>query len=105
MGDPSHPGNVEHVDRPAFPVLLPDGPTRWAGALVDVHGRIVVPGERLPILPTARRGAGVEVALRAALPSARVVLGGIPNGDRTSFPASLARRKGLTRAREPPPGA
>jgi L-iditol 2-dehydrogenase len=25
-----------------------------------------------------------------------VVLGGIPDGDRTAFPASLARRKGLT---------
>jgi L-iditol 2-dehydrogenase len=38
----------------------------------------------------------VEVALRAARPGARVVLGGIPDGDRTAFPASLARRKGLT---------
>jgi L-iditol 2-dehydrogenase len=38
----------------------------------------------------------VEVALCAARPGARVVLGGIPDGDRTSFPASLARRKGLT---------
>jgi L-iditol 2-dehydrogenase len=38
----------------------------------------------------------VETALRAARPGARVVLGGIPDGDRTSFPASLARRKGLT---------
>jgi L-iditol 2-dehydrogenase len=38
----------------------------------------------------------VEIALRAARPGARVVLGGIPDGDRTSFQASLARRKGLT---------
>jgi L-iditol 2-dehydrogenase len=38
----------------------------------------------------------VEIALRAASPGARVVLGGIPDGDRTSFQASLARRKGLT---------
>ncbi|HET6732957.1 zinc-binding dehydrogenase [Mycobacterium sp.] len=38
----------------------------------------------------------VEIGLRAARPGARVVLGGIPDGDRTSFPASLARRKGLT---------
>jgi L-iditol 2-dehydrogenase len=38
----------------------------------------------------------VEIALRAARPGARVVLGGIPDGDRTSFKASLARRKGLT---------
>ncbi len=40
--------------------------------------------------------AAVEIAMRAARPGARVVLGGIPDGDRTSFPASLARRKGLT---------
>lgn len=38
----------------------------------------------------------VEIGLRAARPGARVVLGGIPDGDRTSFPASLARRKGLS---------
>jgi L-iditol 2-dehydrogenase len=38
----------------------------------------------------------VEFALRAARPGARVVLGGIPDEDRTAFPASLARRKGLT---------
>jgi L-iditol 2-dehydrogenase len=38
----------------------------------------------------------VEIALRAARPGARVVLGGIPDGDSTTFQASLARRKGLT---------
>jgi L-iditol 2-dehydrogenase len=38
----------------------------------------------------------IGIALRAARPGARVVLGGIPDGDRTSFQASLARRKGLT---------
>lgn len=38
----------------------------------------------------------VELSLLAARPGARVVLGGIPAGDRTSFPASTARRKGLT---------
>jgi L-iditol 2-dehydrogenase len=38
----------------------------------------------------------IRTALRAARPGARVVLGGIPAGDRTSFQASLARRKGLT---------
>ncbi len=35
-------------------------------------------------------------AMGAARPGGRVVLVGIPAGDRTSFPASLARRKGLT---------
>jgi L-iditol 2-dehydrogenase len=38
----------------------------------------------------------VEAAMRAVRPGARVVLGGIPDGDRTSFSAALARRKGLT---------
>jgi L-iditol 2-dehydrogenase len=40
----------------------------------------------------------VEIAIRAARPGARVVLVGIPDGDRTSFQASMARRKGLTLA-------
>jgi L-iditol 2-dehydrogenase len=38
----------------------------------------------------------VELALAAARPGGRVVLAGIPDDDRTSFTASLARRKGLT---------
>jgi L-iditol 2-dehydrogenase len=38
----------------------------------------------------------VRTALTLARPGARVVLAGIPDDDRTSFPASLARRKGLT---------
>jgi L-iditol 2-dehydrogenase len=38
----------------------------------------------------------VALAVEAARPGARVVLVGIPGGDRTSFPAGHARRKGLT---------
>jgi L-iditol 2-dehydrogenase len=38
----------------------------------------------------------VALAVAAARPGGRVVLVGIPDGDRTSFPASHARRKGLT---------
>jgi L-iditol 2-dehydrogenase len=38
----------------------------------------------------------VDTALRLARPGARVVLVGIPDGDRTSFSAGAARRKGLT---------
>jgi L-iditol 2-dehydrogenase len=38
----------------------------------------------------------VDTALRLAKPGSRVVLVGIPDGDRTSFSASIARRKGLT---------
>jgi L-iditol 2-dehydrogenase len=38
----------------------------------------------------------VRLAVLAARPGGRVVLGGIPDDDRTTFPASTARRKGLT---------
>jgi L-iditol 2-dehydrogenase len=48
------------------------------------------------VFEMAGTDAAVEIALRAARPGARVVLGGIPDGDRTSFQASMARRKGLT---------
>jgi L-iditol 2-dehydrogenase len=40
--------------------------------------------------------AAVEIAVGAARPGGRVVLVGIPDDDRTTFPAALARRKGLT---------
>jgi L-iditol 2-dehydrogenase len=58
--------------------------------------------------------AGTDEAVRAAMiaarPGARVVLVGIPGADSTTFPASLARRKGLTlllsrRMNEPYPRA
>jgi L-iditol 2-dehydrogenase len=38
----------------------------------------------------------VATAMRLAKPGARVVLVGIPDGDRTTFSAALGRRKGLT---------
>lgn len=40
--------------------------------------------------------AAVETAMAMVRPGGRVVLAGIPDADRTSFPAGLARRKGLT---------
>jgi L-iditol 2-dehydrogenase len=39
--------------------------------------------------------AAVEVAIECARPGSRVILVGIPSDDRTSFSASVARRKGL----------
>jgi L-iditol 2-dehydrogenase len=48
------------------------------------------------VFEIAGTNEAVEVALRAARPGARIVLGGIPDEDTTCFPASLARRKGLT---------
>jgi len=38
----------------------------------------------------------VQLAMAAARPGGRVVLGGIPGDDTTTFRASTARRKGLT---------
>jgi L-iditol 2-dehydrogenase len=66
-------------------------------------------GNERAALLEATGGRGVDVALEAAgdpqavetavlvaRPGARVVLVGIPTEDRISFPASVARRKGLT---------
>jgi L-iditol 2-dehydrogenase len=51
-------------------------------------------------LDVAIEAAGVQAAVDAAVeavrPGGRVVLAGIPPDERTSFPASTARRKGLT---------
>ena len=44
----------------------------------------------------AGENAAVETAVAAVKPGGRVILAGIPADDRTSFPASVARRKGLT---------
>jgi L-iditol 2-dehydrogenase len=40
--------------------------------------------------------AAVDTAMQLVRPGARVVLAGIPDDDRTSFSAALARRKGLS---------
>jgi L-iditol 2-dehydrogenase len=48
------------------------------------------------VFEAAGPDGAVHAALALARPGARVVLAGIPGDDRTSFPASLARRKGLT---------
>lgn len=40
--------------------------------------------------------AAIAAAVHAARPGGRVVLGGIPSTDASSFPAAVARRKGLT---------
>jgi L-iditol 2-dehydrogenase len=48
------------------------------------------------VFETAGDDIALQRALSAARPGGRVVLVGIPDGDRTSFIASLARRKELT---------
>lgn len=44
----------------------------------------------------AGNDAAVRLAMESVRPGGRVVLGGIPDADTTTFSASLARRKGLT---------
>jgi L-iditol 2-dehydrogenase len=44
----------------------------------------------------AGENEAIEAAFTAVKPGGRVILVGIPADDRTSFPASVARRKGLT---------
>jgi L-iditol 2-dehydrogenase len=76
-------------------------PHRREAALRAGAEQAVAP-EELPDLqvdvPFEAAGAqqAVDQALQLARPGARVVLAGIPGDDRTSFSASLARRKGLT---------
>lgn len=48
------------------------------------------------VFEVAGESAAVETAIGAAGPGARVILVGIPSDDRTTFTASVARRKGLT---------
>ena len=64
--------------------IAPGEMPSWEGEEVDV------------VFEAAGTDEAVDVALHAARPGARVVLAGIPAGDRTSFSASVARRKGVT---------
>jgi L-iditol 2-dehydrogenase len=48
------------------------------------------------VFEAAGNDAAVALAVAAARPGGRVVLAGIPGQDTTTFPASVARRKGLT---------
>lgn len=48
------------------------------------------------VLEIAGTDEAIDVAVTAARLGGRVVLAGIPDGDRSSFPAHVARRKGLT---------
>jgi L-iditol 2-dehydrogenase len=82
---------------------------RAAEKLGADHVWDAIPGAALAERVAATAGLGVEVAFEVAgtdpaveaamtmaRPGARVVLVGIPDQDHTTFPASLARRKGLT---------
>jgi L-iditol 2-dehydrogenase len=68
-----------------------------AGAAPAVAPEDVPPDAAVDVVfEAAGTDPAVELAMRVARPGARVVLAGIPSEDRTSFPAGLARRRGLT---------
>ena len=68
-----------------------------AGAEVAIAPGDPWDGEEVDVaFEAAGTDEAVDLALRAARPGARVVLAGIPAGDRTTFSASIARRKGVT---------
>jgi L-iditol 2-dehydrogenase len=125
LGVAIHAFDLGHVALAAEVAVLGCGPiglliiqvARAAGARVVVatdplpHRREAAlrAGAEVAVAPDALPGLEVDVAFEAAgaqdavdaalalaRPGARVVLAGIPSDDRTSFSASLARRKGLT---------
>ena len=96
----------------ATTVIAADPLPHRAEAAARFGAHVVVPADAAGFaagVAEATRGRGVDVAyeaagtdaavalaIEAAMPGARVVLAGIPDADTTAFPASTARRKGLT---------
>ncbi len=84
-------------------------PLDYRRKLADTFGAVAVdatgaaelaaanPGDGLDVvIEVAGTDAAVETSIDLCRPGARLVLAGIPEGDRTAFTASPARRKGLT---------
>ncbi|HEY6797804.1 MAG TPA: alcohol dehydrogenase catalytic domain-containing protein [Kineosporiaceae bacterium] len=72
--------------------VLPAEPEAFGRGLADLTG-----GRGVDVAyEAAGTDEAVGLAVTAAMPGARVVLAGIPEGDQTRFAASVARRKGLT---------
>lgn len=86
----AHRREVAH-ELGATRALAPDDAAAAVTELTDGYGVDVA-------IELAGTDSAVGVAVEAARPGGRVVLGGIPDGDRTTFRASTARRKGLTLA-------
>lgn len=73
----------------ATSAVAPDEAPHAAAELTSGHGVDVA-------VEFANSSTATSTAIDVVRPGARVVLGGIPDDDRTSFSASAARRKGLT---------
>lgn len=87
------PHRLEAARRLGAVAFAADG-GREAGAIRDAMG-----GAQLDVaIEAAGEDAAVDAAVESVRPGARVVLAGIPAGERTSFIAATARRKGLTLA-------
>jgi L-iditol 2-dehydrogenase len=76
--------------------ILASDPLPHRAAAAESLGATLAPREVDMAFEAAGDDAGLADAMAAVRPGGRVVLVGIPEGDRTSFTASIARRKGLT---------
>lgn len=71
--------------------------TAAPGDVADEAALAELTGEGVDVaFEMAGTDQAVQLAMAAARPGGRIVLGGIPDGDTTTFRASVARRKGLT---------
>ncbi len=85
--------------RAAGMLVVADDPLPHRLAAAGALGAERLAGESVDVaFEVAGEDAAVAAAIDAARPGGRIVLVGIPDGDRTSFTASTARRKGLTMA-------
>jgi len=86
------PHRAEAAARFGADVVVPTDPAAFAAGVAAATG-----GRGVDVVyEAAGTDAAVALAVEAAMPGARVVLAGIPDTDHTVFPASIARRKGLT---------
>ncbi len=77
--------------------VVADDPLPHRLAAAEALGASRPAGEPVEVaFEVAGEDAALAAAIDAARPGGRVVIVGIPDGDRTSFTASTARRKGLT---------
>jgi L-iditol 2-dehydrogenase len=79
----------------ATPIVASD-PLPHRAAAAEAAGALLTRPEDIDVVFDATDDDTADEAVRAARPGGRVVLVGIPGGDRTTFTASTARRKGLS---------